>query len=97
MATPRKIGDRPRYAGPRGPVREGAKTLWGENILSACDRREMSLTQLAKRAGIGKNTLERMLDGTCETSVQKLSFVAEALGYALHQIVLPADEFEAIT
>jgi lambda repressor-like predicted transcriptional regulator len=96
MATPRKITDRPTYSG-RGPVRAVPKTVWGANILCACDRMEMSLNQLAARAGVARNTLDRMLDGSHETSVQKLAFVAEALGLGLHQIVLPPEQFEEIT
>lgn len=95
MATPRKIGARPGYSR-SGPLPAIPNTLWGENILSACDRRRISLRQLATKAGIGHSTLDRMLDGSSETSVQKLAFVAEALGFSLYQIVLPADQFEEL-
>lgn len=97
MDTARKFLDRPTHSGTRGPVRGLAKTPWGENIMSACDRKEMTVNDLAKRAGISRSTLYRMLDGTSETSIQKLAYVAEALGYELHELLLPADQFEDVT
>lgn len=96
MATPRKVLDRPGFAGSRGPVKSVPKTTWGENILSACDRSGMSLNELAKRAGVSRSTLDRMLSGASETSVEKLNYVAQVLGLKVHQLLLPSDQFEDV-
>ena len=69
-------------------------TLWGLHIQSRRLELNLSDAALAKKAGIGLNTLVRMYDPTRETSVQKLIYVAQALNIPVTYLLRDEDALD---
>lgn len=60
-----------------------------ENIRALRDRRGLSLSELAQRAGIGKSTLSMLEGGRANPSIETLWAIASALGVPFRHIVEP--------
>ena len=60
-----------------------------DNVRHLRDRRGLSLTELAQRAGIGKSTLSMLEGGKANPSIETLWAIASALGVPFSHIIEP--------
>jgi transcriptional regulator with XRE-family HTH domain len=62
-----------------------------ENIRTLRERRGMSLSELAQRAGVGKSTLSMLESGKANPSIETLWAIAAALGVPFGQVIEPQE------
>lgn len=78
------------------PISLEPRSFWAQNILVAMERKDISILALARRSGVGVNTIRYSLSGERDPTISKVAWLAETLGYTLSQITLDPEAFDAL-
>lgn len=74
---------------PQSPrtLKKGGVTLIYENIKEVCDKKNISISALEKRAGIGNGTIGKWKESKSGPTVETLLKIADVLGVSIGRLV----------